>query len=475
MLWLAIHLPQLALDLAGHGLVDPSAPLVVTEGPIQRRLVHDANAAARSAGIRTGMALAAAQALCADLHGLPRHQEHEQQAHQQLAACLYRISAEVSLSPAGGVVLEAWASRRLFGGGSQILEEVRSILAELGLQGQIGLAPTPAGAELAARLGDGVHALSRHALSRLLDQAPLALSGLSPAAQHLLDGSGTHRIGAVLKLPRDALARRIDPTDLDYLDRLNGQSPDRRVLYRPPDFFARHLELPALLHSTEQLRFPIRRLLRDLHLFLLARDAGVQAFHLRFAHEDAPASQMPVSLLAVERDRDALTELVEERLSRFVLPAPTIELGLIAPRLLPYRAEQADLLQSSTGQDSPERLLERLRARLGDTAVRDVHRQADHRPERAQTALPAGAKAPTTKPLPVFTTKRPNWLLATPQPLDPDELHLISGPERIESGWWDGFDCRRDYYVAEDRHLRRVWVFRTPGQSGSWFLHGVFG
>ena len=50
---------------------------------------------------------------------------------------------------------------------------------------------------------------------------------------------------------------------------------------------------------------------------------------------------------------------------------------------------------------------------------------------------------------------RPLWLLAEPQPLDGREhpryegrLEFEEGPERIESGWWDGRDVRRDYYVA---------------------------
>ena len=68
---------------------------------------------------------------------------------------------------------------------------------------------------------------------------------------------------------------------------------------------------------------------------------------------------------------------------------------------------------------------------------------------------------------------RPLWLLAEPQPLEGEEqpryqgaLELEEGPERIESGWWDGRDVRRDYYVARTPAGVRVWIFRerrTPG------------
>jgi protein ImuB len=50
---------------------------------------------------------------------------------------------------------------------------------------------------------------------------------------------------------------------------------------------------------------------------------------------------------------------------------------------------------------------------------------------------------------------------------------LKGGMERIESGWWDGRDADRDYYVAQDRHGARLWVY-CERASGEWFVHGLF-
>jgi protein ImuB len=85
-------------------------------------------------------------------------------------------------------------------------------------------------------------------------------------------------------------------------------------------------------------------------------------------------------------------------------------------------------------------------------------------------------------------TSRPLWLLAEPQPLDGGDrpryqgaLELEEGPECIESGWWDGKDIARDYYIARNASGARLWVFRERrrrhdnGVAGGWFLHGVFG
>jgi len=46
--------------------------------------------------------------------------------------------------------------------------------------------------------------------------------------------------------------------------------------------------------------------------------------------------------------------------------------------------------------------------------------------------------------------------------------------ERIESGWWDGEDIRRDYYRVEGPHGSRWWVYRDLRDAG-WYLHGLFG
>ena len=74
------------------------------------------------------------------------------------------------------------------------------------------------------------------------------------------------------------------------------------------------------------------------------------------------------------------------------------------------------------------------------------------------------------------------WLVEPPEALPERHgrpqrggaLVLVAGPERIESGWWDGGDARRDYFIAIDAAGRRLWIFRDPRPPGGWFLQGVF-
>ena len=72
-------------------------------------------------------------------------------------------------------------------------------------------------------------------------------------------------------------------------------------------------------------------------------------------------------------------------------------------------------------------------------------------------------------------------LLAVPQPLeggDPPRyegaLEIEAGPERIESGWWDGAEARRDYFIARNARGQWLWIYRDLAAPRGWFLHGLF-
>jgi protein ImuB len=63
--------------------------------------------------------------------------------------------------------------------------------------------------------------------------------------------------------------------------------------------------------------------------------------------------------------------------------------------------------------------------------------------------------------------------LPQPIPLRDRGLRILAGPERIESGWWDG-DVRRDYYLVETAAGQRAWAFCPAGEREGFMLHGWF-
>ena len=77
---------------------------------------------------------------------------------------------------------------------------------------------------------------------------------------------------------------------------------------------------------------------------------------------------------------------------------------------------------------------------------------------------------------------RPLWILPSPLPLPQGvsrlrcrgPLRMGLEPERIESGWWDGGDVRRDYFTASASQGEKLWVYQDR-VTHEWFLHGLFG
>jgi protein ImuB len=155
-------------------------------------------------------------------------------------------------------------------------------------------------------------------------------------------------------------------------------------------------------------------------------------------------------------------------------------------------------------------LVDRLSARLGETAVlRPVWRES-WTPERAEGLAPYAAAPETSASPQPAAQPRPILLFSPPEPIEalaelPDgaparftwrrvarRVARASGPERLSPEWWrpSSKTARpavvRDYYRLEDEEGGRYWVFREgrygapyPGAEGlaplpSWWMHGLF-
>ncbi|EJO93953.1 DNA repair nucleotidyltransferase/DNA polymerase-like protein [Ectopseudomonas mendocina DLHK] len=469
-LWACILLPQLALDGVMRQRVDPAEPLVLLGGPPQRRVLQAVNPAARALGLKPGQLLSAAQALTRGFASADYDLAAIERWQQFLAAWAYGFSAQVSLHYPRCLLLEVGSSLGLFGPWPHFEARLRRELGELGFQQRITLAPNPVAARMLANVHDGLAIGDAAELRAALERLPVERIGLSRETASALARMGLRSLQQLLALPRDGLARRFPAELLRHLDSLLGERALALEFYRPPDRFDARIELNFEVESHQALLFPLRRLTADLAAYLAGRDSGVQRFTLHLEHRNRPASQLVVGLLSAERDPAMLLELTRGRLEQLQLPAPVLALRLEARELPAFAPQHRQLFDERPQQSLPwEQLRERLRARLGDEAVQGLGVRADHRPEQSwQTE--SGRRTP---PLP-SVGPRPGWLLGEPQPLAEVGLLILAGPERIESGWWDGGDLRRDYYLVQTRSGQRAWAFRPVGGAGPLQLHGWF-
>ena len=470
MLWACILLPQLALDGVMRRHANPDEPLALISGSAQRRMVQAVNPAARTLGLKAGQALTAAQALVPNFTTVEHDPADIERLQQLLAAWAYGFSSNVSLKYPRVLLMEIESSLKLFGPWPVFEARLRKELTEQGFRHRIVVAPNPIAARMLANMHDGLSIDCPHELRRTLEQMPLERIGLSREVATALTRMGLRSVRQVLALPRDTLARRFPASVLQHLDTLLGARPVALECYTPPDFFDVRIELNFDVESHQALLFPLKRLIADLGLFLAGRDSGVQRFALHLEHVEGPQTVIPVGLLSAERDVSMLFELARGRLEQVLVASPVRAVRLLAQDLPDFVPAHRELFDERVQQTLPwEQLRERLRARLGDESVSGLRAQADHRPECAWQ--PHSTRHPV---LPARGCTRPGWLLREPQPLPVHTTRILAGPERIESGWWDGGDVRRDYYLVETPNGQRAWAYRSVGEQGELLLHGWF-
>ena len=477
MLWLGLDLPRLPLEVF-PGEATPSRPFAVTAMSGGMRRIALANPLAREAGIRPGMSLSTALSLDGDLQSKDRDPATEQRALEDLAAWAGQFTSFVSLDPPRGLLLEIEGSLSYFHGLDPLRRQFAAGLAALGFHGHTAVAPTPLGASLLARTGREPAMTDQGDLAVALGELPLAYLDLPDPDLEALRGLGLQQIADCRKLPRDGLARRLGTRFLNDLDRAFGHRPDPRPAFQPPESFDQELPLPAEVTSTQALIFAVRRLVLALCGFLQGRDRGVQHYTLCLFHRDAPADELRLELVSPSRDADHLLALLQERLDRFELQAPVETIALRADKLLPLADNHPRLFaEDRDSADTAERLMERLQAHLGQEAVTGIRPAADYRPEHAWRPCTPGPRQAVS-----HCPERPLWILERPRPLDTRDgqpihdghLEILQGPERIESGWWDGQDVARDYYTARTAAGERLWIFHDL-RNDDWFLQGWFG
>ena len=482
MLWLALHFHRLPLDMLERGTADSSLPVAIASSAKSQATLISCDRRASLRGIRPGMSVTAAWALASDLRVVVRDSNAEQAALKRIAAWALQFTPVVSVSPPADILLELEGSLRLFGGPGRLHWRIRGGLADLGYAARWACAPTPLAAQLFAHAGLALRIQHHDALLHEFTRLPVeALLEHSPETVARLGSFGVRSIGECMALPRAETARRVGQKLLDDIDRALGRLPDPRSQFSAPPRFDSSIALPAPVEHADALLFGARRLLGELCGWLAAIGKGASRLRWMLAHEHGADTEIDMHLVAASRDSEHLVSMMRERLSRLELTRPATGLALqvmdleaLASHNLSFIPEKAQIEQNAT------RFIERLQARLGEHALTGLATRADYRPERAWQRCRPGEDV--LQKVPCEYSSRPLWMLVAPQPLrhidgmpqHDGPLSLLAGPERIQSGWWDGNDVTRDYYVARNPAQSLFWIYREL-TGPYWYLHGIFG
>ena len=478
------------------------------------------------------------------------NEEHSATVLQRLCLHAQRFTSFVSIEPPNALLLEIKGSLKLFGPLERLHANIDACWRRLELPAHSATAPSTLAALWLARGGDR-SAGHRDAgcptviedlgmLPGRLAKLPIACTAWDPERLQTLRAMGVTCMGELLRLPRAGLARRLGPAAVQDLDIALARQFAPRRAFVPRERFRARCDFETEIENVAYLEKALEPLIARCAQFLRERQAGVQVLRLKLRHRAGPATRVHLGLASITSERRRLTDVIAQKLGRLELDAPVRGMELISGFLQPLSAGSLDVfggLTGTGGRDTAPQLVERLRARLGEDAVYGVASIAEHRPEAAWRRVHELSLTSVRRMGEKMTDRgsgddmpRPVWLLDAPLALslpDMQEGHrsglvLEQGPERIESGWWDGRGVARDYYIArqcggrtpkptpagrpqgegqdgpsqcggrtpkptpvgapEGRepsmgarlpHGARLWVFQER-QSKRWYLHGVF-
>ena len=400
---------------------------------------------------------------------------------QKLCLHAQAFTSFVSIEPPNALLLEIKGSVKLFGSLQRLHADIDACWRQLALPVRSATAPSTLAALWLARAGDSLQIEDVAMLPGHLAKVPIACTAWDGELLQTLRAMGVTSLSELMRLPRAGLARRLNPAVVQELDIALARQPAPRRAFVPRERFRERCDFETEIEHVAYLEKALEPLIERCAQFLRKRQAGVQALQLRLKHREGPATRVRLGLASITSEQRRLSDVLRQKLTGLELKAPVRGMELISGALRALSASSFDAFAGLTragSRDSAPQLVERLRARLGEEAVYGVCLIAEHRPEAAWrrvhelrlSGAPQVAEGMIDQGMP-----RPVWLLNEPLPLTKPQL--LQGPERIESGWWDGKGVARDYYVAQDGPSQlqgiRLWVFQER-QSKRWYVHGVF-
>lgn len=399
-------------------------------------------------------------------------------ALRSLAAVAQSLTPVVVLRPDEGLLLEVQGSLKYFSGLAAIKDRLAAELEQRGWTYRLAVAPTELAASWLVRC-KSVDITDQGALAGAIGKLPLAATHWPEKVQLMLGQMGLSSIADCLRLPRAGFARRIGQARLDDLDCALGKKPNFHDAYQVPKNLCRAVDFSVETMDQAVFAEAISGIVASFEQELRQRQMQIKEVELKVRHLRSETTKTWIRFVDPVHEYERILSPLLARIERMALSEPAISLSLQTGILLPLKAETRGLLpplDASAGpaQAVPEyALVECLRGRFGTRRVYGIDWVAEHRPEHAwrswidrpASGIQAGAACPRHG--------RPLWLL--PEPAARPLHHKGSAdPERIESGWWDGQDVRRDYYVVIGAAGEKLWFYRDC-QTQEWYLHGIFG
>ncbi len=433
-------------------------PVIVGGRPWDPGAVLDRCPAAEAAGVRVGMRLARAEALCPAAAFLPADEPAYHAAHRALETALRRFTDRVETAGPGLLFADVTGLERPFGSVARLARHlVKEAEQTSGLDVRLGLADHRFTAEQAARAANPGRWCWVPPDQERAFLSPLPLSTLlaDPEVLRRLHLLGIHTLGALAALPRLALIRQFGSQAGFLHDLASGNDPRAVYADAPPLVLDGAWTFDPPVADRRPLAAQVGRIVAVLAADLSRR--GYQAEGIRISLEDEKgqsyAASAPVEPPTADPDR--LTRRGVALLERVNLFRPVVEVVVTLYPLRPAHLGATQLALFTGPADARrsrlQEVLRRLRERFGEMII-----------------VVASLLGPPP-PRAVHVTIGPDGLpraLVLPDRILP--VAQVYEHWRERRRWW-ARPVRRDYYRLETDDGRVRVVFRDL-EGERWWL-----
>jgi len=333
-------------------------PLVIGETPDQRKAVLDCSPEAEAQGVRAGMPLRQALALCREAVFLPPHPSRYSDVFDSMLVVLESFSPEVEQTSLGRAYLNAGGLARHYEGELDLGERIiRSLREATGLVAGVGIAEGKFVAWAAAVTSEPgqVCTVPEGKEAEFLQPLDVSLLPASPDTLRRLDLYGLRSMRDLASLSPGPLQAQFGGEGVRLWELARGVDSEPLRPRRREEMMSETLRFPTAAVSVEALVVACRRLLMRLHWRLRGRAA--RRLRLGAALWGGRSWEKTLTFHEAVTDWERMLFIVKNVLANAALPAPVEELTIELSGITEERGRQSTLFAEKAG----------LRRQLGET------------------------------------------------------------------------------------------------------------